>query len=72
MDCFFANYKTFRLHAILHDSAGSVRSTTQKLPEYCYVAPSLPSSCFPGHVTALIFGLYLSVFTSSVFALYDC
>ena len=27
---FLAKSKTFRLHAILHDSAGSVKSTTKK------------------------------------------
>ena len=50
MDYFFANSKIFRLHAILHDS---VKSTTKKGPGYCYVAPSLPNSCFLGHVTGL-------------------
>ena len=53
MDYFFANSKIFRLHAILHDCAGSAKSTRQKCPGYCYVAPSLPSSCFLGHVTGL-------------------
>ena len=37
MDYFFANSKIFRLHAILHDAAGSVNSTTYKGPGYCYV-----------------------------------
>ena len=35
MDYFFANSKIFRLHAILHDAAGSVNSTTYKGPGYC-------------------------------------
>ena len=30
MDYFFANSKLFRLHAILHDSAGSVKSITKQ------------------------------------------
>ena len=30
MDYFFANSKIFRLHAILHDAAGNVNSTTYK------------------------------------------
>ena len=30
MDYFFAKSKIFRLHAILHDSAGYVKSTTKK------------------------------------------
>ena len=33
-DYFFANSKIFRLHAILHDAAGSVNSTTYKGPGY--------------------------------------
>ena len=57
MDYFFANSKIFRLHAILHDAAGSVNSTTYKGPGYCYVLPRFPSSCFLGHVTGLIFCL---------------
>ena len=72
MDYFFANSKIFRLHAILHDSAGSVKSITKKGPGYCYVAPSLPSSCFLGHVTGLFFCLYVKLFASSVYALFDC
>ena len=72
MDYFFAKSKIFRLHAILHDSAGSVKSTTTKGPGFCYVAPSLPSSCFLGHVTGLFFCLYVHVFASSVYALFDC
>ena len=30
MEYFFANSKIFRLHAILHDPAGSVKFTTKK------------------------------------------
>ena len=30
MGYFFAKSKTFRLHEVLHDSAGSVKSTTKK------------------------------------------
>ena len=66
MDNFFANSKFFRLHAILHDSAGSVKFTTKKGPGYCYVAPSLPSSCFLGHVTGLFFCSYVEIVAESV------
>ena len=44
---FFANSK------ILHDSTGSVKSTTKKGPENGYFAPSLPSLCF--HLNNLLF-----------------
>ena len=52
---FFANYKIFRLHATIHDSAGSlaVKVTTKKRPRFCFVSPSLPSLCFLGHSTGL-------------------
>ena len=69
---FFANSKILRLHAILDDSARSVKSTTKKGPGFCYVAPSLPGSCFLGHVTGLLFCLYVKIFASSVYALFDC
>ena len=69
---FFANSKTFRLYAILHGSAGSVKSTTKKGPGYNSVAPSLPSSCFLGHVTGLLFFFYFKKIAASVYALFDC
>ena len=72
MDYFFVNSKVFRLHAILQDAAGSVNSTTYKGPGYCYVLPRFPRSCFLGHVTGLFFCLYVKVFASSVYALFDC
>ena len=72
MDYFFANSKVFRLHALQHDSAGSVKSTTKRSHGYCYVAPSLPSSCFFGQVTGIFFCLSVKIFASSVYALFDC
>ena len=35
LDFFFARLKVFRLHAILHDSAGAVKAPTNKGPGYC-------------------------------------
>ena len=55
IDYFFANSKIFTLHAILHDAAGSVKSTTCKGPGYCYVLPSFPSSCFLGDWIVLLY-----------------
>ena len=71
MHYFFANSKTLRLHAIVHDSAGSVKSTTKKGPGYCYVAPSLPSSCFLGQVTRIFFCFCVKIFAASVYASFD-
>ena len=32
----FRHFKVFRLHAILHDTAGAVRAHSGKGPGYCY------------------------------------
>ena len=72
MDYFFANSKNFRLHAILHNSAESVKSTTHKGPGYCYVLPRFSSSRFLGHVTELFFCFCIKFFASTVYALFDC
>ena len=55
MDYFFANSKILRLYAILHDVAGSVKSTTHKGPGCYYALPRFPSFCFLGQVTGLFF-----------------
>ena len=36
LDSVFRYSEVFRLHAILHDAAGAVRSNTGKGPGYCY------------------------------------
>ena len=54
----FRYSKVFRLHAILHDAAGAVRSHIGKGPGYCYLIGRGPKSCLLGHVTGLIFCLY--------------
>ena len=68
---FLQKSKTFRLPAFLL-YAGSVKSTTKKCPGFCYVASSLPSSCFLGHVTGLFFCLYVKIVASSLHAFFDC
>ena len=50
--------KVFRLHAILHDAAGAVRSHSGKGPGYCYMIGRGPNSCVLGHVTGQLFSLY--------------
>ena len=68
---FFANLKIFRLHALLYDAAGSVKSTTHEEPGYGFVLPRFSSSCFLGHVTGLFFCIYIETFASTVYALFD-
>ena len=67
LDSVFRYSKVFRLHAILHDAAGSVRSQTVKGPGYCCMIGRGPNSCLLGHVTGLLFCLYVKLFLPSFF-----
>ena len=63
--------KVFRLHAILHDVAGAVRVHSGKGTGYCYMFGQGPNCCLLGHVTGLIFCLYVKVFLPFIFNLID-
>ena len=67
LDPVFPYSKGFRLHAIVHDAAGAVRSHTGKGPCYCYMIGRGPNSCLLDHVTGLIFCLYAKIFLPSIF-----
>ena len=66
-DSVFHYSKLFRLHAILHDASGAVRSRSGKGPGYCYMIGQGPNSCFLGHVTELLFCLYVKIFLPPIF-----
>ena len=59
--------KVYRLHAKLHKAAGAVRSHSGKGPGYCYMIGRGPNSCLLGHVTGLLFCLYVKLFLPSIF-----
>ena len=63
----FRYSKVFRLHAVLHDAAGAVRAHSNKGPGYCHMTGRGPNSCFLGHVTGLLFCLYVKIFLPSIF-----
>ena len=63
----FCYSKVFRLHAILHDAAGADRSHSGKGPGYCYMIGRGPNSGLLGHVTGLLFCLYVKLFLPSIF-----
>ena len=69
LDSVFRNSKVFRLHAISHDAAGTVRLQTCKGPDYCYMIGRDPIFCLVGHVTGLSFCLYVEIFLHSIFHL---
>ena len=63
--------KVFGLHAILHDAARAVWAHSRKGPGYCYMIGRGPNSCLLGHVTGLLFCLYMKIFLPSIFNLTD-
>ena len=67
LDLLFRHFKMFRLPAILHDAAGAVRAHSGKRPGYCYKIGRGPNSCCLGHVTGLLFCLYVKIFLPSIF-----
>ena len=67
LDSLFHYSKVFRLHAIFHDAAGAVRAHSGKGPGYCYMIGRGPNSCLLGHVTGLLFCLYIKLFLPSIF-----
>ena len=71
IDSVFRYSKVSRLHAILHDAAGAVRARSNKAPGYCYMIGRGPKSCLLGHVTGLLFCLYVKTFLPSVFISVD-
>ena len=66
LDSVFRYYEVFRPHAILYDAAGAVRSHSGEGPGYCYMIGRGPKSCLLGHVTGLLFCLYVKLFLSSI------
>ena len=71
LDSVFRYSEVFRLHAILHDAARAVRLQTGKGPGYCYMIGRGPNCCLLGHVTGLLFCLYVKIFLTSIFNLID-
>ena len=66
LDSLFCYSKVFRLHAILHDVAGAVRTHSGKGPGYYYMIGRGPNSCFLGHVTGILFCLYVKLILPSI------
>ena len=71
LDTVFRYSKVLRLHPTLHDAAAAVRLQTGKGPGYCHMIGRGPKCCLLGHVTALLFCLYVQIFLPSSFNLID-
>ena len=64
-------FKVFRLNAILHDAAGAVRAHSGQRPCYFYMIGRGQNSCWPGHVTGVLFSVYVKLFLRSIFNSFD-
>ena len=69
---FLSKSKVLHLHAILNDSAGAVKATTNGGLGYCYMLPQTPSSCLLGHITGLFFCIYVKICHPRNFQKLDC
>ena len=67
LDSVFRYSKVFRLNAILHEAAVAVRAHSGKEPGYCYMIGRGLNSYLLGHVTELLFCLYIKIFLPSIF-----
>ena len=67
LDSILCYSKVFRLHAKLNDAGGAVQSHTGKGLRYCYMIGQGAKSCLLGHVTGLLFCLYVKIFVPSIF-----
>ena len=64
--------KVLRLHAILHDAGGFIYEIYNQGPGYSYMLPWKSSNCFSGHLSGILFCLYIKVFHPSIFHLLEC
>ena len=71
LDSVFRYSKVFRLHAILHDAAGAMRTHKGKGTGYYYRIGRGPNSCLLSHVTGVLFCLYVKLFLPSFFNFVD-
>lgn len=72
LDHLFRVSKLFRLHAILHDAHGFMKSEFDVGPGYMYTLPFPVNSCLLGHLTGLSFCLYLKTFNKQVYTSIHC
>ena len=61
------HFKVLRLHALMQDAAGAVRAYSDESPGYCYLIGRGSNSSLLGHVTGLLFCLYVKLFAPSIF-----
>lgn len=72
LDLILSDVKVLRMHAVLHDASGCVKTLYNEGPGYCYMLPNWPNSCFIGHVTGVIFCVYLKLVEKQTYEKFNC
>ena len=72
LDTYLRSYKLLQLHAILHDASGFIAEHSQKGPGYSYVLPCPITNAYIGHMTGLLFCLFVKMFKKNLFNLLEC
>ena len=70
----FNGIKVIRLHAVLHDAAGFMRSYDPNIgPGYCYAFRRFPiNSCFLGHISGIFYCACFKIFSEKNVFLSPC
>ena len=72
LDKYLKSYKFLRLHAILHDASGFIAEHSQKGLGYSYALPCPITNAYIGHMTGLMFCLFVKTFKRNLFSLLEC
>ena len=72
LDTYLKSYNFLRLLAILHDASGFIAEHRQKGPGYSYVLPCPITNAYIGHMTGLMFCLFVKTFKRNLFNLLEC
>ena len=72
LDTYLKSFKVLRLHAILHDASGFIAEYSQKGPGYSYVLPCPITNAYVGHLTGLLFCMFVKTFKRNLFSLLEC
>ena len=72
LEILLGNYKLLRLHAILHDACGYMKTKYNVGPGYIYTLSCALNSCFLGHISGITFCTYLKFFEKQIFNNLKC
>jgi hypothetical protein len=71
LDTLFGGSKLLRLHAVLHDGCGYMKTHRSSGPGYCYAIYSVVNSCLLGHISGLSYCLYLKWFNRKIYGAFE-